>query len=526
MNLYYSCRLSELGQPQVTKISSYITKFLIPRNVLLRPKPKDESRCFLIGVQFRLFFLVVFMANGVHNSKAQTIILPSAGLDPVSNSSSTPAAVVAPLEGAVRPQAIQLPTGVSGGQGAQGAIAPDTLPPDLNTLSSPGSNDPGLGGSNNPVVLIPTGDNKWRLKPIFKTGYLFDNNVFISNKNQVASSIYYVGGGLNYEVGDYRDLEKSYLIAHYIGTGAFYANTPQENGYCQDFGLSGKYKLTRSKIEWISSLISGNAPNSDVGGMVNGLNISNMLRFAYDYSDATTLDLIGNQSSSTLVQGQGTTVNNSPSNQANYLNTYLQSLGLGFLRHLNDKLQFGLQAIYGYDTTQSGPNQRFQILNGRFDYKITGMLSMAGSVGAEFIQFATGGEAPKTMPVFNLAMNYVPNENTTITLSAARSENNSQYLASQNYAATGFNLGLSHTMLTRWTPGITIGYANNSYYSVQPGVQSGRIDNIMTIKPSISYTFLKDFTATLLYQFKTDNSNQQFKSYNDTLVGLQITSIF
>ena len=67
----------------------------------------------------------------------------------------------------------------------------------------------------------------WRISPIFSTGVLYDDNIFLSNTNRVADVIWTISAGLSFELGDFRSESENYLIAQWLGSPIFYTDNPE-----------------------------------------------------------------------------------------------------------------------------------------------------------------------------------------------------------------------------------------------------------------------------------------------------------
>ena len=69
----------------------------------------------------------------------------------------------------------------------------------------------------------------WRISPIFSTGVLYDDNIFLTNTDRVADVIWTIPFGLSFELGDFRSNSENYVTAQWIGIPTFYTNNPNEN---------------------------------------------------------------------------------------------------------------------------------------------------------------------------------------------------------------------------------------------------------------------------------------------------------
>ena len=392
----------------------------------------------------------------------------------------------------------------------------------VNALTQPGgpTSDPNLNNmpalNEDGVAILTTGEeaarNLWRVVPIFNASVMYDDNIFISNTDRKGDVIFSVGGGLAIEIGDYRTLEENYLLLEYVGTGYFFSKYSDQNSFGQNASLIGQYRFDQLAVQAESQYQYINGAQRQVGGFTTRNIVNNDLRFIYDVSEKTTIDLELSQDSN---------IYQSPNNSS-YL--FYATAGMDYL--VLPKVRLGLEGVAGYVTAENNPSQTYQIANARVKYDLTGKVALEATGGVQLTQYQSGGEAMRVSPVWSLGGEYLPFPNTAISLVTYRNFQISPSLNNQSYWATGVELGITQTIAQKFQIGVSGGYENDTYVANQSNVNANRVDNFFFIQPEVSYNFLKYLTATIFYQHRFNDSTQQVDTWYDNQVGFELSASF
>jgi hypothetical protein len=449
-----------------------------------------------------------------------TLLLPALSL--LAFSASGPAQTMNPTDGgstlplpAAAARAITGPLspdrpGQDAGFAAIDAITQPTGPlADPNLIDMPALDDDGVG-------ILSTDDGMggktWRIRPIVSSGVVYDDNIFISNKDRKGDVIFNIAGGLALELGDYREMEDNYLLLEYIAAGYFFSKYTTQNSFGQNASLLGQYRFNQLAVQLESTYQYINGAQRQVGGFTTRNLLYNALRFIYDYSEKTSFDLEFNQQSN---------IYDSPYNSSYYYN-----LVGGFDYRVMPKLRLGLEGIVGFVTADNNPDQTYQIANARVKYDLTGKVALKATGGVQFTQYATGGEPMRVSPVFSVGGEYLPFTNTALSLVAYRNLQVSPSLSRQDYWATGVELGITQTIAQRVRLGVATGYENDTYVPNTVRTRANRVDNYYFIRPSISYSFLKYLTATAFYLHRFNDSTLERDTWYDNQVGFELSAAF
>jgi len=382
-------------------------------------------------------------------------------------------------------------------------------------LADPNLNDmPALNEDG--VAILTTGEeaaeNWWRVIPMLNAGVVYDDNIFISNTNRQGDVIFNIGAGLAIEMGDYRQLQENYLLLEYIASGYFFSKYSAQNSFGQDASLLGQYRFNQLAVQLESNYQYINGAQRQVGGFTTRNILVSDLRFIYDLSEKTTFD---------LEFGQDANMYNSPYNSSYF---YQALAGMDYL--VLPKVRIGLEGIVGFIDAQNNPDQTYQIVNARAKYDLTGKLALKATGGVQFTQYQSGGEPMNTSPVFSLGAEYLPFPNTTVSLLGYRNLQVSPSLSNQNYWATGVELGVTQLVAQKFQVGVSGGYENDYYIPNTANTVATRRDNFFFIEPQISYNFLKYLTASVFYQYRFNDSDQQVNTWYDNQVGFEISAAF
>lgn len=365
------------------------------------------------------------------------------------------------------------------------------------------------------VAILDTGEeaslNLWRIRPIVSTGVVYDDNIFISNSDRRGDVIFNIGGGLAFELGDYRTLENNYLLLEYIATGYFFSKYTEQNAFNQSAALLGQYRFNQLAVQLESTYQYLTGAERQIGGFADRNLIFNDLRFIYDWSEKTTFD---------LELSQDSYIYDNEYNSAYY---FQAMAGMDYL--VFPKVRLGLEGGAGFVEADNNPGQTFQIINARAKYDLTGKVAIKATGGVQFNQY-DGARDAQAFPIFSLGAEYLPFPNTAISLVGYRNLLVSPSLNNQDYWATGIELGITQTIAQRFQLGLNGGYENDEYVSNRRGVRATRVDNYFYIQPNVSYNFLKYLTASVFYLHRLNDSTKTVDTWYDNQVGFELSAAF
>jgi hypothetical protein len=390
------------------------------------------------------------------------------------------------------------------------ALATDPLGPvnDPNVDSVPNLGEPEIQ-----VIDIPKeAENKiWRIRPYLKTGVTYDDNIFLTNTNRVSDIIYNVEGGFAFEMGDYRDLLNNFLLLEYLASGFFFTNHSAQNSLNQNYSLLAQYRVAQLAVQLESTLQSLDGADRQVGQFTSRVLFFNAIRFLYAKSEKIELELEINQRT-----------NYYPDQISSY--TWETQIAMDY--KIQPKLSAGLQAIFGLNEVQESPDRLYQSINALFDYEVAEKLALKASIGLQFNQYTSGGEAMRILPVFSVGGEYQVFQKTTLAITGYRNLQASPSFIGQDFIATGFELGVKQQVAQKIALGLAFGYENDTYVASIANVAALRVDNFYFIRPEISYSFLKYAAANLMYEYRSNSSTIDQYNWPDNQLSFELSLDF
>jgi hypothetical protein len=173
----------------------------------------------------------------------------------------------------------------------------------------------------------------------------------------------------------------------------------------------------------------------------------------------------------------------------------------------------------------SNPNQAFEQMQGRVQWRATDKVSFAVSGGFEERQTLATGYKDELNPTFGASIEYAPFEHTQISLNAGRTVSSSDYyIIATSQEATTAGLSVSQRLLTDYFLNVGLAYTHTEYttaLSIVP-VSDTRTDDNYSFNVRIGRTFLKRGNAAVTYQYSKDRSSVGGYSYNSSQIGFQV----
>ena len=381
-------------------------------------------------------------------------------------------------------------------------------------LPDPNVDDvPPLDGEQIGLVQVPeeADDRMWRIRPIVSTGVTYDDNIFISNSDRQSDLIYNINLGFALELGDYRNMESNFLLLEYLAEGFFFNRYASQNSFDQQASLLAQYRFNQLAVQLESRYQFLNGAERQVGAFTTRSLYFNTLRFLYDYSEKTDIDLELSQNT-----------NDYPDNLSSA--DYQASLAVDYA--LFPKTKVGLQVIGGLQRTEDSPDMWFQTINARTAYGVTGKVVLNASGGIQFNQYVSGGEPMRVLPVFSLGAEYQLFPKTSLSLVGYRNLQSSPSIAGQDYIATGGEFGISQGLTDKLTFAFAVGYENDTYVANTVDTDATRVDNFYFLNPSLSYSFLKYMKASLSYEYRANASTLQQDTWFDNQFSFELEGQF
>ncbi len=192
---------------------------------------------------------------------------------------------------------------------------------------------------------------------------------------------------------------------------------------------------------------------------------------------------------------------------------------------LNDqvgpRVGLALGAGFGYDNVSTGANMTHENVQGRVSGRLTDKISLVFSAGFEDRQFLNSNASDSINPIFSGSAIYLPFQNTTLSLSAARTVSPSLF-QNQISTSTTVTAGLRQRLLGKLFLDLSGGYFASSYGATESNLNVSRQDTGTFVNARIGTQFLKRGTAAVFYQHSENSSSQGGFGFTSSQVGFEL----
>ncbi|MEY2410162.1 MAG: hypothetical protein QOF48_2832 [Verrucomicrobiota bacterium] len=345
--------------------------------------------------------------------------------------------------------------------------------------------------------------------PFIRGGVVYDDNIYITERNKQNDVIWTVSPGALFAAGDYRQKEENFGAIQYVPTFLFFTDQNVNNAI--DHDAQGRIQFHPGS--WTLQLYQGfqrySGAVADVGQRVSRSIYSTEASVRYDLSPKTSVELRGRQSIIDYDEGIATPVEG-----------YSQWEAGAFLDYwLTPKLRVGPGINVGWIDVPASENQTYQQLVARASYSVTEKVDINGSIGMEVREFQ-GDQDNRWNAVFSVGAVYRPLQNTLLSLDAYRRDETSVALINQNYTLTGFSASVRQNLAVLYTASLTGGYYHAAYHSTVQGVSATRRDDHFYLRTGIDWNASGRFTVGAFYQFRNNESTSAGYGFQNNQVGL------
>lgn len=183
----------------------------------------------------------------------------------------------------------------------------------------------------------------------------------------------------------------------------------------------------------------------------------------------------------------------------------------------------GIGAGLGYVNVDVGPDQIYEQLLGRLQWRVSEKVSLSVHAGLDYRQFLDDGFSSPLNPIFGGSLQYQPFEHTQITLSADRSVSSSDYfLAAQSSETTTVSLNVNQRFLEKFYLSAGVGYTHTDFSGSFGGNSTVRADDNYFLTARISRNFLKRGNVSVSYQYGDNYSSLPGYNYRSNQVGVEV----
>jgi hypothetical protein len=180
----------------------------------------------------------------------------------------------------------------------------------------------------------------------------------------------------------------------------------------------------------------------------------------------------------------------------------------------------------GYDDAVFGPDSFFEQLQARLNWRASDKLSFQLSGGVEETQFLGGqGSGDLFSPIYSGSIQYQPFQQTQISLFANRSVSPSIFVGEYS-EDTSFGCSFSQRFLGQIYLNLSGSYNDQQYVASANTLTSSRTDKYYSLSVRLSHSLLKRGTASIFYQYGSDDSTFAGYSYSSNQYGVEVNYSF
>jgi hypothetical protein len=189
------------------------------------------------------------------------------------------------------------------------------------------------------------------------------------------------------------------------------------------------------------------------------------------------------------------------------------------------RLDGAIGAGFGYDSVSAGTDMTHETLQVRLNCRVGNKLSLSAHGGAEDRQYLGGGVPDTISPIYGVALQYQATHTTFVSLSADRSITPSLFL-NQASDSTVLSMNVNQSLMKHFNLNVSSSYNTTRYLASAARVVAGRTDDYYSISARLSWVFLKRASASLSYQYNTDQSSAPGLNFSSSQYGAQLGYAF
>ncbi|MDG2125027.1 MAG: outer membrane beta-barrel protein, partial [Verrucomicrobiales bacterium] len=335
---------------------------------------------------------------------------------------------------------------------------------------------------------------------------VYDDNIFLSAREEVADVLYVISPGVSIHLGDAVERARSYLYLNYNPEVVFFQETSEENAVDQNLEVGGAWKGAKLSVAATAGYQNLHGTTADVGGRADRQVFYGNVVLSYGWGGKTSIES-GFYFEQSDYGDLSDTRESRNESFVDYQLTEKTSLGLG--------AAFGKLEAIGVE----GGGQNFQQLLFRGRSQIGAKLAVHGRIGADFRQSEVGDDV---MPVFGIGVIYEPASGTAVSFNASREVAPSAFEAGEVYTRTAAEMGLEQRIMRRWKVGLEGGVEQLDYEAATEDAEGVREDTGYFVRPSVRYDFREGMRGELFYLLRKSDSNVVEQSYGSNQVGVSL----
>lgn len=339
-------------------------------------------------------------------------------------------------------------------------------------------------------------------------GVLYDDNIYLSPREEVEDLIYRISPEVRLAWGDVLERERSFLLINYRPDVLIFHHTSEENTVEHAARVAGLRRFTRGAVGAEAGYRRLSDSTVDLSSRVARHVFDARVLLTYGWGARTSVDTALVWEAADYDDGR--------------FADHQEAAHEIFVDYrFSDKTRAGLGISYGIlDVEGQSRTQTFQRAMVRAETEATGRLTLDGRAGLELRQTAAGDDAT---PVFGLGLRYQAREGTLLTLDGEREVEASGSMEGLNYVRTSVRAGLRQRMGSRFVLQLEGGWEGYDYQAADArGRLQARSDDYFFVRPALVYDFRENIQAEAFYRWSTNDSSVEGGGFHHVQSGVNM----
>lgn len=338
----------------------------------------------------------------------------------------------------------------------------------------------------------------------------YNDNIFLSTKDEEADFVFRAGPLLAYTKGDAKE-GRGFARIGYRPSFVAYADHPSENRVDHDLEFITGWRGAKTSLAWKGSVQKLGDAAVETLQPTDRLAYSTELRAGWNASEKWKIE---------AAYGFSRTDYEIP----DYFDSQKNYGEIALKYAYSPKTEIGIAARIGRVEVDDSPEQKTRALLASLAWSPREKIRVQLQGGVE--QRETSSGQSRTSPVVDLRVDWKPRERTSFYLNAYAREESSVFYRGQNYLVRGASAGVTQALGEKWSAGLEAGIESNAYRAVDGGGGSAREDRLFFLKPSLTRKFSDNTDFSIYYRLSSNSSTDKNLSYDNNILGVELNHKF
>ena len=359
-----------------------------------------------------------------------------------------------------------------------------------------------------PAAPMPYEPFRWDqfiVRPHVDYQLIAARGILAAPSNRVDTVIQNISPGVLINLGPHWTLDYTAMIG-------LYSNTNFGREFDNSITLTGQTVYTDWVFGFLQTLDFTKSPQIETASQTSEQNYDTAVTGHHEDSEHFSEDLAVYQS---IQETAGGYENTRSWSTLDWLNYQPQS-------HFNIGIGPGL----GYDNADFGPDSVFEQAEARANWLATKKLSFHISGGIQETEFLGGqGAGDLFSPIYGGSIQYEPFPQTQISVFANRSVSPTVFVGEYS-EDTSIGCSLGQRFFQQFFLNLSGSYNNQQYVASANDIAAARTDKFYALSVRLSHSFLQRGSASIFYQYGSDNSTVAGYSFSSNQYGVEVSYSF